>query len=44
MEGGCETKLCTNELESVEFGNQNATSMEFGLGRYGYVPFSLLFN
>ncbi|XVF05756.1 hypothetical protein REPUB_Repub05bG0199700 [Reevesia pubescens] len=36
MEGGCETKLYTqNELESVEFGNQNAALMEIGLGNYG---------
>ncbi|WRX34693.1 zinc finger protein [Theobroma cacao] len=35
MDGGCETKLSTDELESVEFGNQNAALMEIGLGNHG---------
>lgn len=42
MDGGCETKLSTDELESVEFGNQNAALMEIGLGNHGYVSFLLL--
>ncbi|KAG8496190.1 hypothetical protein CXB51_009505 [Gossypium anomalum] len=36
MEGVCETKPCTTELKSVEFGNhQNGSLMETGLGNYG---------
>ncbi|XP_039061910.1 E3 ubiquitin-protein ligase RZFP34-like [Hibiscus syriacus] len=35
MEGVCETKLCTTELDSVEFANQNDCLMEIGLGNYG---------